>query len=87
MSTPENEQPTNSQLTEENDAGQVSLDSDDVDVDKVVASPCLLRIYTRPQILRLHSSSLVEPPPGMPELREWFGCVQHSQSVLLSFYN
>ncbi|KAL1748888.1 hypothetical protein HDZ31DRAFT_71234 [Schizophyllum fasciatum] len=32
-----------------------------------------LRIYTRKQLLHLHASPLVQPPPGMPELKDWFG--------------
>lgn len=32
-----------------------------------------LRIYTRAQLLNLHRSPLVQPPPDMPELKIWFG--------------
>ncbi|KAF6766359.1 hypothetical protein DFP72DRAFT_866272 [Ephemerocybe angulata] len=32
-----------------------------------------LRIYTRAQLLHLHRSPLVQPPPDMPELKSWFG--------------
>ncbi|KAG6813072.1 hypothetical protein H0H92_014131 [Tricholoma furcatifolium] len=32
-----------------------------------------MRIYTRPQILFLSKSPLIQLPPGMPELKEWFG--------------
>ncbi|KAF5377658.1 hypothetical protein D9615_005256 [Tricholomella constricta] len=32
-----------------------------------------MRIYTRPQILFLSSSPMVQLPPGMPELKDWFG--------------
>ncbi|KAG6845987.1 hypothetical protein H0H87_011035 [Tephrocybe sp. NHM501043] len=32
-----------------------------------------MRIYTRPQILLLYNSPLVQLPPGMPELKDWFG--------------
>ena len=32
-----------------------------------------LRIYTRKQLLYLHASPLVQLPPGMPELKDWFG--------------
>lgn len=32
-----------------------------------------IRIYTRPQLLALHSSPLVKLPPNMPELKHWFG--------------
>lgn len=38
-------------------------------------SPRPLRIYTRTQILALLKSPLVSPPPNMPELKDWFGCV------------
>lgn len=39
-------------------------------------SPCRpLRIYTRSQMLFLHGSPLVKPPPDMPELKHWFGYV------------
>lgn len=34
-----------------------------------------MRIYTRPQLLFLHNSPLVNPPPDMPELKDWFGYV------------
>lgn len=37
------------------------------------ASPRPLRIYTRAQLLSLHNSPLVKPPPDMPELKQWFG--------------
>ncbi|KAH6917222.1 hypothetical protein BKA70DRAFT_1251668 [Coprinopsis sp. MPI-PUGE-AT-0042] len=37
------------------------------------ASPRPLRIYTRAQLLSLHDSPLVKPPPNMPELKHWFG--------------
>lgn len=32
-----------------------------------------LRIYSRAQLLHLHRSPLVQPPPDMPELKMWFG--------------
>jgi hypothetical protein len=32
-----------------------------------------LRIYSRAQLLNLHRSPLVQPPPDMPELKMWFG--------------
>lgn len=31
--------------------------------------------YTRPQILCLHNSPLVQPPANMPEFKDWFGSV------------
>lgn len=36
-------------------------------------SPRPLRIYTRAQLLNLHRSPLVQPPPDMPDLKSWFG--------------
>ncbi|CAK5280106.1 unnamed protein product [Mycena citricolor] len=35
-------------------------------------------VYTRPQLLHLNRSPLVAPPPGMPELKHWFG--EHESS-------
>ncbi|GLB36314.1 hypothetical protein LshimejAT787_0306020 [Lyophyllum shimeji] len=32
-----------------------------------------MRVYTRSQLLFLSSSPLVQLPPGMPELKDWFG--------------
>jgi hypothetical protein len=32
-----------------------------------------LMIYTRPQLVHLHSSPLVQPPADMPTLKDWFG--------------
>jgi hypothetical protein len=32
-----------------------------------------IRTYTRPQILFLHNSPLIQLPPDMPELKDWFG--------------
>ncbi|KAF9458197.1 hypothetical protein BDZ94DRAFT_1271270 [Collybia nuda] len=32
-----------------------------------------IRIYTRPQILFLYNSPLIQLPPDMPELKDWFG--------------
>lgn len=37
--------------------------------------PRPIRIYTRPQLLSLSKSPMVEPPPDMPDLRTWFGWV------------
>jgi len=34
---------------------------------------CSIRIYTRRQLLLLHNSSLVQLPPNMPVLKDWFG--------------
>jgi len=39
--------------------------------DKVPAKP--MKIYTRRQLLLLHNSSLVQLPPNMPGLKDWFG--------------
>ncbi|KAL1705049.1 hypothetical protein EV121DRAFT_270066 [Schizophyllum commune] len=39
-----------------------------------------LRIYTRKQLLYLHASPLVQLPPGMPELKDWFG-TENEQSL------
>lgn len=37
------------------------------------AALCPIRIYTRRQLLLLHNSSLVQLPPNMPVLKDWFG--------------
>lgn len=37
--------------------------------------PRPLTIYTPAQILYLHASPLVQPPKGMPDLKDWFGLV------------
>jgi hypothetical protein len=37
-----------------------------------------LIVYTRLQLVRLHESPLVQPPPSMPPLREWYGYVLFS---------
>ncbi|KAG6842521.1 hypothetical protein C0991_000047 [Blastosporella zonata] len=48
--------------------------ADSVTIPEKNASSCLpMRIYTRPQLLFLSNSSLVQLPPGMPELKDWFG--------------
>ncbi|KAH0590535.1 hypothetical protein H2248_000680 [Termitomyces sp. 'cryptogamus'] len=39
-----------------------------------------MRIYTRPQILFLSNSPLIRLPPGMPDLKEWFG-VENEQNL------
>lgn len=41
--------------------------------EKTTPSPRPMRIYTRSQILFLHNSPLVRPPPNMPDLKDWFG--------------
>ncbi|KAF8078451.1 hypothetical protein FPV67DRAFT_1663190 [Lyophyllum atratum] len=43
------------------------------DAEKRTTSFQTMRIYTRPQILFLSNSPLVHLPPGMPELKDWFG--------------
>lgn len=45
--------------------------------------PRPLRIYTRAQLLHLHGSPLVQPPPDMPELKTWFGCVSRYSHLVL----
>lgn len=35
--------------------------------------PPPFRKYTRQQLVHLSTSSLVKPPPNMPELKAWFG--------------
>lgn len=42
-----------------------------------------IRIYTRPQLLALHSSPLVKLPPNMPELKHWFGSVLETFFLIL----
>jgi hypothetical protein len=37
--------------------------------------PRPMRLYSRGQLLRLYKSPLVQLPPNMPELRQWFGFV------------
>jgi hypothetical protein len=34
---------------------------------------CPIKIYTRRQLLLLHNSPLVQVPPNMPALKDWFG--------------
>ena len=45
------------------------------DMQKLAAPSQRLMIYTRPQLLLLHESPLVKPPPDMPALKDWFGYV------------
>lgn len=40
------------------------------------ASPRKPNVYTRRDLLHLESSPLVQPPVGMPTLREWYGSVR-----------
>ena len=35
-----------------------------------------LHVYKRPELLFLSKSPLVEPPDGMPPLKDWFGYVK-----------
>lgn len=37
------------------------------------SEPSLRKTYTRPQLLALHNSPLVQMPPNMPDLKDWFG--------------
>ena len=46
------------------------------------SQPRPMRVYTRAQLLHLHRSPLVQPPPNMPELKVWFGCVYTSATLL-----
>lgn len=48
---------------------------DDGTPDGEAQSPRPLHIYTRAQLLTLSVSPLVKVPDGMPELKDWFGCV------------
>lgn len=39
------------------------------------SEPRPMRLYNREQLLHLYKSPLVQLPPNMPELRQWFGFV------------
>lgn len=41
-----------------------------------------IKIYTRRQLLLLHNSPLVQVPPNMPALKDWFG-YDTAQRVLI----
>jgi hypothetical protein len=51
-------------------------------LEKNVGSFLPMIVYTRSQLLSLHNSPLVRPPPNMPELKDWFGCVPYSFHVV-----
>jgi len=50
------------------------------------ASPRLAIIYTRPQLISLQNSPLVQPPPNMPQLKDWFGYFDfaHAMAFILN---
>lgn len=53
-------------------AVQSEDDSESSEPSNGVARPFFS--YTRPQIMHLYKSPLVQSPDGMPELKDWFGC-------------
>ncbi|KAG6911836.1 hypothetical protein DXG01_000083 [Tephrocybe rancida] len=81
MATLETETSTGSQTVEE-----LATSLEGVAIEVIQADPSTeknatpshpMRIYTRPQILFLSNSPLVQLPPGMPDLKDWFGlCVR-----------
>jgi hypothetical protein len=48
------------------------------------SAPRPMRIYTREQLLYLYRSPLVQLPPHMPELKQWFGFVVALALLLFS---
>jgi hypothetical protein len=52
-------------------------DDDSESSESPDAAPRPFFSYSRPQILNLYKSPLVQVPEGMPELKEWFGCGSH----------
>jgi hypothetical protein len=41
--------------------------------DKQAPSSRPVTVYTRAALIHLHASSLVQPPEGMPALKDWYG--------------
>lgn len=90
MSLPPPESPTLEQTEEERAAIKALVDSfaksnlHDAQDDpskpgaKPSSEPRPMRIYTREQLLYLYKSPLVQLPPNMPELKQWFGFVSGS---------
>lgn len=52
-----------------------NLQGQEIDSKKSTKLYRRMRIYTRSQLLFLNDSPLVHPPPNMPDLKQWFGCV------------
>lgn len=87
MSLPPPESPTLDQTEEEQAAIKALIDSyaktglHDTPAhpskphEKLPPNPRPLRVYTREDLLHLYNSPLVQLPPNMPELKQWFGFV------------
>ncbi|KAF5355692.1 hypothetical protein D9756_003913 [Leucocoprinus leucothites] len=85
MSLPQPESPTLDQTEEEQAAIKALVDKyaksnlHDAQEDpakdgqKNPSEPRPMRVYTREQLLDLYRSPLVQLPPHMPELKQWFG--------------
>lgn len=97
MSLPPPESPTLDQTEEEQAAIKALVDSfaksnlhdaqhgASKTSEKPSSAPRPMRIYTREQLLHLSNSPLVQLPPNMPELKQWFGFVVKTLCTLASW--
>jgi hypothetical protein len=93
MSLPPQESPALDQIEDEQAAIKALVNSyaksnlqdaqDDLAkaTEKHSSEPHSMRVYTREQLLYLCRSPLVQLPPNMPELKQWFGSVDWSYSI------